>query len=177
LPIGHCAELAVQLSPEKHPPMAPRRHNLRPIDSAAVGKIGETALINLLLASGFEVFAPVVDKGSDVLAVNPAGHLLRIQSKCRSPEMDRLWDIRVGQRTRMGPPTHFFFAHGFPPHSDYWLVPAEIVGRVWFRTPAKTMRVTLTRISRRVPVREVFQPFKQEAGFQKALEWEPGTIY
>lgn len=157
--------------------MKKRKARGRPIDSAAVGKIGETALVTELLASGFEVFAPVVDKGSDYLAVNPLGSLLRIQSKCRSPEADRLWDISVGQRTRVGPPTHFFLSHGFPPHSDFWLVPAEIVRAVWFRTPAGTMRVTLTHRVRRTTVQETFQPFKQEAGFRKALDWTPGPGY
>lgn len=157
--------------------MPHRKGHGRPIDSAAVGKIGETALINELLSNGFEVFAPVVDKGSDVLAVNPLSNLLRIQSKCRSPEMDRLWDISTGQRTRIGPPTHFFFSHGFPPHSDYWLVPGEVVRAVWFKTPAGTMRVTLTHKAGAETTQETFQPFKQEAGFRKALDWTPATVY
>ena len=86
------------------------------LPSPTVGKVAETFLVTRLSTHDirFEVYTPVVDAGSDYLAFSPNGELLRIQSKGRSERMAHLWDVTVGQRTVVGPPTHFFFMHGSP---------------------------------------------------------------
>jgi hypothetical protein len=138
--------------------------------TGAVGEIGEVTLESILLMEGFELFIPAVDAGVDFLAFSPSGQMLRIQSKARSADQDYLWDITVGQRSLVGPPTHFFFIHGTPPTDDYWLVPAPVVRKVWLSPKPKpdTRRVILSR-----RVRDLFQPFKKEAGFRAARTWEP----
>jgi hypothetical protein len=139
-----------------------------------VGAIGEATLEALLLTEGFELFTPVVDSGVDFLAISPSGQMLRIQSKARSEGRQFLWDITFGQRNSIGAPTHYFFMHGTPPTDNYWLVPESVVKKIWFTPKPKpgTKRVDMNRV-----VRELFQPFKKEAGFQKALRWVAGTRY
>jgi hypothetical protein len=139
-----------------------------------IGEMTEAFLVGQLLRYGFEVFTPVVDRGSDFLALNPAGQFLRIQSKGRGDDMHFLWDIQVGQRTRLGPPTHFFFMHGVPPRDVFWLVPTEIVESVWKKTPQGTMRVRMNKPDSD-RVRTLFQPYIREAGLNKALAF-PRTL-
>lgn len=86
--------------------------------------------------------------------------------------MAHLWDITVGQRTVVGPPTHFFFMHGSPPGGVYWLVPAPLVHQVWKKTPKGTMRVRMNK-PEADRARTLFQPYIGESGFRKALGWKP----
>ena len=121
----------------------------------------------LLLGEGYECFVPTVDAGVDFLAYRHAGDPpLRIQAKARSADQNFLWDIKTGQSNFVGEPTHFFFMHGSPPTDNYWLVPGPIVRKVWRSIP-KGKRVILTKAAR-----ELFQPFKKEAGFRAARTWQ-----
>ena len=123
-----------------------------------------------MLKYGFEAFTPVTDKGSDYLALNPSGEILRVQSKGRGDEMAFLRDIVVGQQTRLGEPTHYFFMHGDPPREVYWLVPADIVKAVWNRTPKGTVRVRMNKPDSD-HLRTLFQLYIREASFNKAQDW------
>lgn len=147
-----------------------RRAPSRSHESATVGAVAEATLLTLLLSSGFEVYSPVIDVGSDFLAVNPKGFDLRIQCKGRGADKQWLWDIRKDQLDQRHPPTHFYFIHGAPNTDDSWLVPSDVVKQVW--TPLKpkpgTYRVHLTEKTRRT-----FQPFRKDAGIREARSWQP----
>lgn len=140
------------------------------LPSRTVGQIAETFLLNRLLTYKFEVYSPIVDAGTDFLAFNPSGEPLRIQSKGRSERMGYLWDITIGQRTIVGPPTHYFFMHGSPPGEVHWLVPAHLVHKVWKKTPKGTMRVRMNK-PESDHIRVLFQPFIGESGIRKAAAW------
>jgi hypothetical protein len=144
-----------------------RRSPSKSHDTATVGAIAEATLVSLLLSWGFEMYKPLVDVGTDFLAINPRGERLRIQCKGRGTDKDWLWDIRTDQLDRRHPPTHYFFIHGAPNTDDSWLVPDNVARKAWIRYGRK-VRVTLTARNRKL-----FQPFRKDAGIRDALLWTP----
>ena len=146
----------------------PRKTPSKSHDNATVGAVAEATLLCALLSWGFEVFKPMIDVGSDYLAINPKGSVLRIQCKGRAKDKQKLWDIRTNQLDQRHPPTHFYFIHGAPSTHDSWLVPTDVARKSWvrLRTREGTVRVTLTQ-----SVRVAFQPYLEDAGLRAAAQW------
>ena len=127
------------------------------------GRSAELFLASVLMDRRFKVFQPMVDnEGVDLLASNPAGSPLRIQSKQRDPESGTVHQLTIPKDRRLRELTHVYLHRGGIPPDEWWVVPFSDYLRLSYgETPAysrgkprkhrRQVRLNLSKRVRKAP--------------------------
>jgi hypothetical protein len=138
------------------------------------GRAAEVFLASLLLDHKFEVYEPLVDVAVDLLAYNPRGNLLAIQSKQRDPDSGSIHQIALPRDSRTRLPTHVYLHRGGIPPDEWWLVPFNVFRKLAGPARAYGKGRQLIRLNLSAATRKELVTYEKEHGVEAALDWAPG---
>jgi hypothetical protein len=131
-------------------------------------------LASILLDRRFEVYEPLVDVAIDLLAYNPRGELLAIQSKQRDPETGSVHTIALPRDSRTRLPTHVYLHRGGIPPDEWWLVPFSVFRQLAGPTKSYGKGRALIRLNLSAGTRKALLTYEMEHGLDEATNWAPG---
>ena len=138
------------------------------------GRVAELFLAALLLDHKFEVYEPLVDVAIDLIAYNPQGHLLRIQSKQRNPDTGTIHQVQLPRDSHARLPTHIYLHRGGIPPVEWWLLPFDVFKDLALHPRSNAKGRELIRLNLSATTRKALLSFEREHGIEAALKWSAG---
>jgi hypothetical protein len=138
------------------------------------GRAAEMFLASLLLDHRFEVYEPLVDVAIDLIAYNPRGNLLAIQSKQRDPDAGTIHQIALPRDPRARLPTHVYLHRGGIPPEEWWLVPFNVFRKLALPSRTTAKGRDLVRLNLSATTRKELLLYEKNHGVEAALDWAPG---